>query len=61
MGKRLFVLLIVLMALATLSIMTLTLSGHEDMVIAAFRWVTSSAITVAALVVIVVCILAALP
>lgn len=61
MAKRLFVLLIVLMVLATLSVITLTLTGHEDLVIAAFRWVTSSATTVAVLVAVVVAILAALP
>ncbi len=47
MSKKIFVLLIVAMLLATLSVIVLTLTGHEDMVSSAFRWVSSSITTVA--------------
>lgn len=46
MSKKLFVLLIVSMLLATISILVLTLTGHDDMVRAAFGWVASSATTI---------------
>ena len=46
-SKKLFVLLLVAMILSTVASVTLVLGGHEDLVRDAFRWLTSSAQSVA--------------
>lgn len=42
MSKKLFVLLLVAMFLTTTAILVLTLTGHQDIVIAAGAWLTRS-------------------
>lgn len=46
-SKKLFVLLLAAMVLATLASVTLVVTGHEQLVRDAFRWATSSAESVA--------------
>lgn len=46
MTKKLFTLLIVAMLLTTISVLVLSLTGHEDLVRTAFGWIASSVTSV---------------